>query len=310
MFPRIFAIAMNTYREAVRARVLYGLLGLALGTLGYSVVVAKLSLHQEARVIADLGAASTSLYAILVAIVLAATSLHREVEMKTIFPILSRPLRRHEYLLGKFFGTLTTLAVFIALDAAGTLACLALQTDEDASKIGAALGVAAPALALALFRAKHTRVFVLIPGSFLLLVTMYLLSASAGGDRQLVVASAALTLCEVSIIAAFATLFSSFSTPFLTAIFTLSVFLIGRSTDRLLHLPPKYFFGAVRTLCYGMGVVFPNLPIYVPARPLLLGQVAEHPIWPYVGVSALHAIAYSAVLLVLSALIFRKRDFQ
>src|SRR5215467_11304628 len=99
---RVFAIAMNAYREAVRARVLWGLLGLALGTSVFSLFIATLSLHQEVRVIADLGVSSTSFYAVLVAIVLGSTSLYRELELKTVFPILARPLRRHEYLLGKY----------------------------------------------------------------------------------------------------------------------------------------------------------------------------------------------------------------
>ena len=91
MFARVFAIALNTYREAVRARILLGLFAVALATCGYSVIVASLSLHNEPRVVADLGSAAMSLYAVVVAIVMGSTSLHRELEYKTIFPILSRP---------------------------------------------------------------------------------------------------------------------------------------------------------------------------------------------------------------------------
>ena len=310
MLPRVLAIAMNTYREAVRARVLYGLLGLALATLAFSVLIAKLSLHQEVRVIADLGAASTSLYAVLVAIVITATSLHRELEMKTIFPILSRPLARYEYLLGKFAGTLVTLAVFVALATGATLASLGIAAGQDAWKMAVATGIASAVLGGSLYRARFTRVYVIIPWAFALAFAMYLLASPAGGERQLVVASASLTICEVSILTAVAMFFSSFSTPFLTSIFTLCVFGIGRSADTLLHMPPKVFGEPVVSIFYGFGVVFPNLNLYVPKRPLLLGQIAEHPVWRYVGASALHAAAYTTVLLIVSALIFRKRDFQ
>src|SRR5215510_8853343 len=110
MFGRVFAIAMNTYREAVRARILFGLLALALATSGYALVVSTMAVRQEMRVVADIGAAGMSLYAILVAIVLGATSLYRELELKTVFPILTRRLRRHEYLLGKYLGTLAVLS--------------------------------------------------------------------------------------------------------------------------------------------------------------------------------------------------------
>jgi hypothetical protein len=78
MFRRIAVIALNTYREAVRARILHGLFGLALATLGYALVVAAFALRETLRVVSDLGAASISIYSILVAIVLGATSLYRE----------------------------------------------------------------------------------------------------------------------------------------------------------------------------------------------------------------------------------------
>jgi hypothetical protein len=107
-----------------------------------------------------------------------------------------------------------------------------------------------------------------------------------------------------------ATLFASFSSPFLTAAFTTMIFVIGRSSDTLAHLPKRAFGATVGTLGRGLARVFPNLHAYVPARPLLLGQVADQPPWRYVGIAALHAIFYATALLVASALAFRKRDFS
>jgi len=310
MLMRVAAVALNTYREAVRARVLYGLLALALATSVYSLVVATLSLHQEARVVADVGAASASLYAVLVAIVLGATSLHRELELKTVFPILTRQLRRHEYLVGKYLGMLVTLAVFVAIDAASVLAILAIEAGQKVWLVGAAAGLMGAILAVSLVRAKHTRVFVVIPWAFALLAAMAILSKPAGGERQLVIASAALTLCEVAIVAALATFFASFSSPFLTAVFTLGIFMVGRSADTLANLPPKVFGAGVHDVGHALSRVVPNLHVYSPARPLLLGQVPNAPLWPFVAMGALHAVAYAIVILTMSALIFRTRDFQ
>ncbi len=307
---RVVVIAMNAYRENVRARVLYGLMALALATCVYSLLVATLSLHQEARVVADLGSASISLYAALVAIILGATSLHREIELKTLFPILTRPLRRHEYLLGKYFGTLATLAVFVALDGAAVLALLAFESSQKPILVGSTLLLFTGILAVTLVRAKYTRVFVVVPWAFALFAAMALLSAPAGGERQLVIASAVLTMCESLIVAAVATLFTSFSSPFLTATFTLGVFVVGRSADTLANLPARYFGEMLRSMGRVLSHVFPNLHLYVPPRPLLLGHVADTPVWPYVGSSALHAVCYAAVLLTVSALVFEKRDFQ
>ena len=310
MLPRIAAIALNAYRESVRARVLHGLLGLALATCAYSLVVATLSLHQEARVVADVGAASISLYAVLVAIVLGATSLHREVELKTVFPILTRRLRRHEYLVGKYVGLVVTVAVFVAIDAAAVLAILALESGQKAWQVAVTVGLLCAILVVTLVRARYARVFVLIPWSFALLGAMVLLSAPAGGERQLVLASAALTVSEVAIVLATATLFASFSSPFLTALFTLGVFVVGRSADTLANLPARVFGAWAHVLGRGLARIFPNLHLYVPPRPLLLGAVAGVPVWGFVASAAAHAFFYAAILLTVAALIFRKRDFQ
>jgi len=87
------------------------------------------------------------------------------------------------------------------------------------------------------------------------------------------------------------------------------IFIIGRSTDSLAHLPKKIFGDALATTAHGLARVFPNLHVYVPARPLLLGEVATEPVWSYVGLASVHAALYAAGLLVVSALAFRKRDF-
>ncbi len=310
MFARIFAIAMNTYREAVRARVLHAMLGLALATCAYALLVATLSLHNETRVVADLGAASTSLYAVLVAIILGATSLHREVELKTVFPILGRPIHRHEYLVGKYLGTFVTLVVFVALDAATVLALLAVEAGQAVWKIGATALLLLGILGVTALRARFTRVFVVIPWGLACLGAFTLLSSPAGPERQLVLLSAGLTLCEVGIIAAVATLFSSFSSPFLTATFTFGVFLVGRSADTLANLPVRTVGRTLRSLGSVLARVFPNLHVYVPPRPLLLGEVSDVSLPGFAGAAAAHALFYAAALLTLSAVIFRKRDFQ
>ena len=310
MLGRVFAIAMNAYREAVRARVLYGLFAAALLVIGYALIVASLSLHNETRVAADLGAASISIFAVLVAIVVGATSLHREVELKTIFPILARPVRRHEYLVGKYLGLVLTLAVFVALDAGAVLLVLALETHQAPWKVLAVLVVLGAILAVALVRAKHTRVFVVVPWAFAFVLAAFVVADSAGPERQLVAASAVLTLLEVLIIAALATFFSSFTSPAFTVVFTVFFFFIGRSADTLGNLPAKVVGDEARAVGQVLAKVFPNLHVYVPARPLLLGELVEHPVWGYVGIAAGHAAFYSALLLAVGALIFRKRDFQ
>jgi Cu-processing system permease protein len=309
MLARVVAVAMNAYREAVRARVLYGLLAFALAACGYSVVVASLSLDQQTRVVSDVGAASISLCSVLVSIVLGATALYRELELKTIFPVLARPIFRHEYLLGKYLGIVATLAVFVAIDGAVVLGILGLEAGaKPALVLGAGAGLFVM-LGVALWRAARVRVYVLVPWALVAFATMAVLAAPAGENRRLVLASCALTVCESAIITAIATLFSSFSSPVLTAIFTLSVFLIGRSADTLAHLPVRQVGETVKATASVLARIVPNLQVYVPARPVLLGEVPDLPIWPFVAKSAAQALAYSAVMLGASALLFRRRDF-
>ena len=310
MFGRVSAIAMNTYREAVRARVLFGLLALALATSVYSLVIAAMSVRQETRIVADIGAASISFYAVLVSVILGATSLYRELELKTIFPILTRRLRRHEYVVGKYLGIFATLAVFVALDGGTVLGIMAIQSERHVPlTIGLGIGMFA-VLGLLLWRATHSRVFVVLPWSIAFFLVMALLSDGAGGERQVVVVSAVLTLAEVGIVGAIAMVFSSFSSPFLTAIFTMMLFMIGRSADTLANIPERVFGSFIRTTGIVLAKVVPNLNVYVPARPLLLGQLAAVPLWSYVGRACLMALLYAALLLTLSAIVFRKRDFQ
>ncbi|MFO0680243.1 MAG: hypothetical protein U0169_27215 [Polyangiaceae bacterium] len=309
MFGRVLAIAMNTYREAVRARILHGLIGLALAASIYSLVVATLSLHQETRVISDVGTSSVSLFAVVVAVVIGATSLHREIELKTVFPILTRRLRRHEYILGKYLGTLGTLGAFIALDGATILALVAIHAKALTGVLVAA-GILGVVLAVALVVAGTSRVFVIVPWAVVTLVVMAVLAGGAPDDRRLILASLALTFGEVAIVSGVATLFASFSSPFLTAVFTLGIWLTGRSAETLGNLPGRVFGETLRLLCLAISRVVPNLQLYVPARPVLLGAVPEIPIWRFVGEATMHAFLYAGVLVLLSALVFRKRDFQ
>lgn len=310
MLGRTLAIAMNTYREAVRARVLLGLLAFAVGASLYSLVIASMSVKQETRIVADLGAASISLMSVLTAIILGATSLYRELELKTVFPILTRRLRRHEYVIGKYLGIVATLVAFVAVDGAVVLGILAVQSKQH---VGATVGAGAGLLAvlgILLLRAKYTRVFVVLPWSLAAFAVMALLASGAGGERQVLLVSTVLTIAEVAVVTAIAMLFSSFSSPFLTAIFTVMVFLIGRSADTLANLPERVFGSTVRTVGIVLARVFPNLYLYVPARPLLLGQVPSISLPGYLASAWLNALFYAAVLLAASGIVFRRRDFQ
>ena len=309
MLLRIATIAFNTYRESVRARILYGLLALALATALYSIAVGAFALKSSARVVSDLGGASISLYAILVSVVISGTSLYREVEQKTIFPVLARPIRRGEYLVGKYLGTLLTLLVFIAFDAGACLLIVAAMAGR-AVVLVAAVGLAAP-LFLALGAWKFPRSATLLPAPVALLVAVSgaLLASAAPDEQRVVMGMAALALLEVGIVAAFATLFASFSSPFLSAVFTLGLWLVGRSADTLASMPEKTFGPAIQKVCGVVSHVVPNLQVYVPPRPLLTGETSGHLLSTHLAMASLQSVAWAVGLLALSSVVFRRRDF-
>ncbi|HBQ18033.1 MAG TPA: hypothetical protein DEF51_45235, partial [Myxococcales bacterium] len=112
---RVWAIAINTFREAVRDKVLYGVLGFACAILLFTLALAELSLHQQRRVVLDVGIASISLFSVVIAIFLGSSLLYKEIERKTLYVILPKPIHRWQFLLGKYVGIVVTAAVFIAI---------------------------------------------------------------------------------------------------------------------------------------------------------------------------------------------------
>jgi ABC-type transport system involved in multi-copper enzyme maturation permease subunit len=116
---RILAIAMNTVREAIRNRVLYTLLFFALALIGTGVLVSTLSYVEGDRILQDVGFAAIRVFAVAIAIFVGIGLIHREVDRRTIFTILSKPISRSEFLLGKYLGLLLTLWLQIAVMGVG-----------------------------------------------------------------------------------------------------------------------------------------------------------------------------------------------
>jgi hypothetical protein len=206
-------------------------------------------------------------------------------------------------------GTLLTLWVFVAANAGALLLALArLSGGPPLPVIGVGVG-SVVVLVLMGWRMPRSRTYLPIPWALILLLGGLWLSANAPDDRRVIFGSAILTMAEVTIIAAVATLFASFSSPFLTAVFTFGLFLVGRSADTLAHLPHRVFGQAIKTMGSALSKVLPNLMLYVPPRPLLTGESAGASLSHYVLTAIVHAIAWAVGLLAVASLIFRRRDF-
>jgi Cu-processing system permease protein len=304
---RVYAIAINTFREAVRDRVLYGVLGFACAVLFFTLAIAELSVHEQARVVADVGLASISLFSVIVSMFLGSSLLYKEIERKTLYVILPKPIRREEFLLGKYFGIFLTAAVFVALMGSLQLWITAVQAGAALpGALGVLLGLGV-LLALTLVFASD-KTAVLIPYSLVGLLVTALFASSAQAQVEPVLAQLLLCAVEVLVLAAVALFFSSFSTPFLTGAFTMGIWILGRSADDMATMKSKQLSESLRGVLHVMAEVLPNLQLYVPGRGLLTGEGALG-VWPYVAQSAAYGALYAILLLSFAALVFRRRDF-
>src|SRR6266567_5500033 len=185
MSARIVHIASNTFREAVRDRVLYNLIAFALLMSGAAVLVGQISIDIERLVVINLGLTAVSLFGLVIAIFIGIGLVSKEMDKRTLYTVLSRPVRRWEFIVGKFFGLTGTLIVNTFLMAIGVFLAL-LYVAHKFEKPDA-----------------------------LILVALYFI------------------ILQFLIICALALLFSSFSSPLLSAVFAFSLFVIGSFSEDL-----------------------------------------------------------------------------
>jgi len=124
---RIYAIALNTFREAVRSKILYAILFFAILLIMSSLALAELSLYEQDRVIKDLSVVTVTLFSVIIAIFTGVSLLYKEIEKKTIYTIVSKPIERWHFLIGKFGGIVMTIAVELAIMVAIVLILLAFR---------------------------------------------------------------------------------------------------------------------------------------------------------------------------------------
>ncbi|MBW2244947.1 MAG: ABC transporter permease subunit [Deltaproteobacteria bacterium] len=150
----ITAIAENTVRDAVRNKVLYILLFFALVLIGASFLLATLSYVERERILQDIALASIRIFGAAIAIFIGVSLVHREVDRRTIFTILSKPVSRADFLIGKYLGLVTTLWLQLAIMSAGfVLVSWSMGAPLDG---GHAIALAATALELAVLVAIAT----------------------------------------------------------------------------------------------------------------------------------------------------------
>ncbi|MEY5010450.1 MAG: hypothetical protein RLZZ253_1589, partial [Verrucomicrobiota bacterium] len=135
---RLLAIASNTLLELVRQKVFYFLLLFALLSIGSSLLVVQFTFQQQFQVLKDVSLGAMSIFSWLLAVLATAQLLPRDLEDRTLYTILAKPVPRFEYLLGKLGGVLLLLALSLALMSALFAGVLAWREQTQLALIQAA----------------------------------------------------------------------------------------------------------------------------------------------------------------------------
>ncbi|MCU1243210.1 MAG: hypothetical protein JWO71_3936 [Candidatus Acidoferrum typicum] len=136
---RVGIVALNTFREAVRDRVLYNLVFFALVMIAASILVGQISIGIEEMVIVSLGLSAISVIGLLIAVFIGVGLVSKEMDKRTLYALLAKPVRRWEFLLGKFGGLVLTLTVNTIAMALGLFLALGVITQSDEHLAGSVL---------------------------------------------------------------------------------------------------------------------------------------------------------------------------
>jgi ABC-type transport system involved in multi-copper enzyme maturation permease subunit len=258
MNARIGYIATNTFREAVRDRVLYNLIAFVLLLSGAAIFVGQISIEIEKLVVINLGLTAVSLFGVVIAIFIGIGLVSKEIEKRTLYTVLSRPVRRWEFIVGKFFGLTGTLVVNTFFMAIGVFA--------------------------ALFYVAHKFV---------------------AADAQILVALYFIVL-QFVIICALALLFSSFSSPLLSAVFTFALFVIGSFAEDLRGFAGMTH-GLTRWLATGAAYLVPNLSALNVITSVAHGEAVSRSL---IVNDTLYALTYAGMAICGAVLIFERRNLK
>jgi ABC-type transport system involved in multi-copper enzyme maturation permease subunit len=256
---RMSAIARNTFREAVRDRVLYNLVLFVLLLTAASIFIGELSGGQERKVIVDLGLSAMLLFGMFIAIFVGVGLVYKEIERRTIYAVFSKPVGRGEFLVGKYLGLCLTLLVNVLVMGVGvSLALLYVSRGWDP----------------------------LIPTIWPAVLLIYM---------------------ELMLLTAVALLFSSFSSPALSALLTFLIFVVGHFSSDLKSLAVSLGSPSARWFFTGLYYLLPNLANYSFITPAAHGRT---PAAGFVFASAFYALIYITVILAAATLIFSRRNFK
>jgi ABC-type transport system involved in multi-copper enzyme maturation permease subunit len=124
----IVNIGLNTFRETVRDKVLYNLVLFALIMIASSYILGQISIYQEVKIIKDLGLAAIAVFGTVIAIFIGVGLVSKEIDKRSLYALLPKPITRTQFILGKYSGLCLTLVVNVTIMSAGLYALLYYMT--------------------------------------------------------------------------------------------------------------------------------------------------------------------------------------
>jgi ABC-type transport system involved in multi-copper enzyme maturation permease subunit len=251
------AVAANTFREAIRDKILYNLAFFALLVMGVSVVIGKMTLGERLKIIQDVSLAAMSVFGLLIAIFVGIGLVHKEIQRRTVYTLLAKPIARWRFVVGKYLGLMLVIALNVAVMTAALLGLMAVFSDT--------------------------------------------------GVAWRVLVAVLLIMVELMTVTAVAVLFSTFSTPTLSAMLTLGVWLIGRFSSDLVVLAAKSESAVLRAVVIGVHYLLPNLEKFDLKHQIVYAMPVEA---SYVAWAVGYGLLYIVFVIGLAAWIFERRDFK
>jgi Cu-processing system permease protein len=231
---KTWAVVANTFREAIRDKVLYNLVFFAVLMIGASYLIGQLTAGQDVKIIKDLGLAASSVFGLFIAVFIGVGLVWKEVDRRSVYNLLVKPLRRHEFIVGKFAGLALTLFVNIAVMAVALYAVLGFMLWMQPGLARAA--IEAPVL-----------------------------------DAQLLKAFALLYV-QLLVVTSVALFFSTFSGPMLSAAFTFGLYIVGHFNADLAHFENVVKSQAAAWLGRALYYLLPNLAPFDVKAAVVHGQ--------------------------------------
>jgi ABC-type transport system involved in multi-copper enzyme maturation permease subunit len=220
----IARVAVSVFKESVRDRVMYNLVAFAALLIAVSYLLGQLTAGQDVKIVKDLGLAAIATFGLLIAVFIGIGLVWKEVERKSIYSLLSKPIGRAEFILGKYAGLALTLVVNVAVMTVVFYVVLAVLNTQFPATTRA--GWPAPAT-----------------------------------DPRMLLA-VLLIVVELLLVTAIALFFSTFSSPFLSAALTFGLWVIGHFNADLRNFEAVVDSRAAAWLARGLYYLLPNFAAF------------------------------------------------